>query len=119
MTNQELMEAAAKAAYDACLSQSVEPENAFHEALNAARNVSEKFSRVYGENLGEHDCGDVCNECHDKAWDAANEAAWENIFDAAHLAVVARGFDIAENEGLLEEEQINERVDAYVDSVLG
>lgn len=119
MTNIELMEMVAEAAYEACLAQDVDPENAFHEALNAARNACEEFRKIYNAELEGHECGDVCNDCHDAAWEKANDATWESIFDAAHLAVVGHGFQVAHEEGLMDEEQIDERVGVYVDSVLG
>lgn len=119
MTNQELMERMAEAVYEACLAQNVDPEDAFHEAINAARNASDEFRRIYTEEVSGHDCSDVCNDCHDAAWDKANDATWEEIFDAAHLAVIGHGFMVAEQEGLVDQEQIDERVGVYVDSVLG
>lgn len=110
------MERVAEEVYEALLEQGISDSIAFDSALNAARNVSEKFSEVYkAERSGE------CCDDEEAAWDRANEAAWDDIFDAALLAVIGRGFVLAEAEGLTDKEykKLDARVGQYVDSVLG
>ena len=125
MTNTEVMELVAEQVYEACLNCGAEDSEAFNCALDAARNASEPFRLVYGFHMDLHEqlsneagTSETSGDGHDHAWNTANDAAWDDIFHAAYLAVIGHGFQLADDEGLTDKEQIDARVDAYVDSVL-